>query len=345
MKKIRSAKWFLFLIFVYVEKGLALFNPILEAVIVNTEPTYSLLNSVDFHPKEPIFCVAFTHNKICLYKIDEGRPPYLIQTLKGLYSQLQEPQHAVFSPDGQMLVVANWTNRSLIVYLRKNNALFEDVPIYSTFLPRSLGASKPHGIAFSPSGQYLAVACGASSDFKNGLVLFEVMGYRLEPVSIVGHDQLYGIPKGICFSPDEKCLLLTFSEPSALAVLHLDGGKINPVPKQLIEGPHAQLSRPEDIKISPDGTYCALSNSSKNTIGFYLFNKNTNTIEESPFYSLANPEAHLTFPHGLAFSSDGLHLAVTQFGQIQVTQEGKIIWQSGFSPGEGAINIYTNLSQ
>ncbi|HEY2810496.1 MAG TPA: beta-propeller fold lactonase family protein [Rhabdochlamydiaceae bacterium] len=336
----------LFLIFGYFGLAHALFHPIPHATIVNTEPVYSLLNSIDFHPKEPIFCVTYTHNnKICFYKIDKSLQPHLIQTLKGPSARLKEPQHAVFSPSGEMLVVANWTNQSLNVYLRKSNGFFEEEPISSIFFPKALDQSKPHGIAFSPSGQYLAVACGASTKFKTGLVLFEKRGYHLEPVSILEHDQLRGIPKGICFAPDGECLLVTFSGPSSLAVFQLNGGKIDRFPKQIIEGAHTQLSRPEDIKISPDGTYCAVSNSDKNTITFYRFDKNTNTIDEIPFWSLGNPEAHFTFPHGLAFSSDGSYLAVTQFGQIKLTPEGKIIWQKGFLPREGAINIYRNFGE
>ncbi len=319
----------------------AFFHPEPHAIIPNARSTYSLLNSVDFHPKEPIFCVTHTHNNIIrLYRIDNDMHPVLIQTIKGVSAQLKEPQHAVFSPDGKKIVVANWTDRSLNVYLRKNNGLFEKKPIHTVFLPEALHQSKPHGIAFSPSGQYLAVACGASHEFKNGLALFENIGYRLKHVDILTHDQLPGIPKGICFSPDGTCLLVTFCEPSGLAIFHFDGKKINPLPKQIIQGDHTGLSRPEDIKLMPKRPYCSVSNSDKNTVTFYHFDKSTNTIADTPCWSLKNPEAHLTFPHGIAFSAEGSYLAVTQFGHIEVTQEGNIVWKSKFPPQEGAVNIY-----
>jgi len=320
----------------------ALFDPVPFTIIPNTEPVYSLLNSVDFHPQKPIFCIAHTHNnKISLYRIDEELHPTLIQTLEGPSAQLREPQHAVFSPDGQMLVVANWMNRSLNVYLSQKNGFFENNPSHSILLPKALQQSKPHGIAFSPSGQYLAVACGASTEFKNGLALFELIGYRLNPISILKHDQLPGIPKGICFSPDGKNLLVTFSNPSIL-IFHLNRGRIDPLPKQIIQGIHTRLSRPEDIKLDPGGNYCAVSNSDQNTVTFYSFDKDTNTITDpNPFWVLSNPEAQLTFPHGLAFSSDGSYLAVTQFGQIETTPEGNIIWPKKFPPQEGRVNIYS----
>jgi WD40 repeat protein len=309
--------------------------------MTNTESTYSFLNSVDFHPKEPIFCVTHTQNNmIRIYKIDNDMQPILIQTIEGHGARLKEPQHAVFSPDGQSLVVANWTDRSLNVYRRQNGGLFERTPIHTIFFPKALNRSKPHGIAFSPSGQYLAIACGATSDFKNGLALFKKNRRCLEHADVLTHDQLLGIPKGICFSPDGTCLLVTFCEPCCLAIFHLDGGKIDPLPRQIIQGAHTGLSRPEDIKLMPGGAYCAVSNSDRDTLTFYPFDQRTNTITDTPCWTLANPEARLTFPHGLAFSSDGSYLAVTQFGHIEMTPSGKIVWKHGFPPQEGAIHLY-----
>lgn len=319
----------------------AFFHPEPHAIIPNTEPTYSFLNSVDFHPKESLFCVTHTHNNLIrFYKIGNDLQPTMVQTIQGPLSQLKEPQHAVFSPDGQALVVANWTDRSLNVYLRKNDALFEEKPTHTAFFPNALNQSKPHGIAFSPSGQYLAVACGATSDFKNGLALFERIGNSLKPSAILTHNQLPGIPKGICFSPDGTCLLVTFCDPCCLAIFHLDGNEIDPLPIQIVQGPHAGLSRPEDIKLAPEGTYCAVSNSDINTITFYHFDKSTNTLADTPFWALGNPEARLTFPHGLAFSSEGTYLAITQFGHIDVTPAGKIVWRNQFPPQEGAVHLY-----
>jgi len=315
--------------------NLALFHPIPHAIIPNTEPTYSLLNSVDFHPKEPLFCVTHTHNNlISLYRINNDTQPTLIQTIR---AQLKEPQHAVFSPNGQTLIVANWTDLSLNIYLRKSDNLFANEPIYTASPPQTLTQSKPHGIAFSPSGKYLAMACGASSDCRNALALLD---HQLKYIDILTHEQLPGIPKGICFSPDGKSLLVTFCDLCAIAIFHLDGEKIDPVPRQIIRGAHTLLSRPEDIKLSPDGTYCCVSNSDRDRVTFYHFDQSSNTIAPTPFSSLTNPNSKLTFPHGLAISSDGKYLAITQFGHIKMTREGNIIWGNRFSPREGTINLY-----
>lgn len=297
----------------------------------NDEADYSLINSVDFHPKESLFCATYTHNnKICIYKLENGIN--LIQTIRGL---LKQPQHAVFSPDGQKLAVVNWTDRSLYVFPREKDGSFSLRPISSVFLP--LTQSKPHGIAYSPSGQYLAVACGASREYENGLVLFENIGSSLETRCVITHEKLLGIPKGICFSPDSKCLLVTFCEPSCVASFYLEGNRIDPSPKQILKG----VSRPEDVKIAPDGSYFAVSNSDQNRITFYSFDKNKNRISDNyPFLFLEKPEADLIFPHGIAFSSDGSYLAITQFGHINLGADGRILWCRGFPSGEASIKIY-----
>lgn len=318
------------------------FHSVPHAIIPNTASTYSLLNSIDFHPHELLFCVThMQNNQMRLYNIDHRMRPILVQTIEGSHTRLNHPQHAVFSPDGQSLVAANWTDRSFNVYVRKNTGLFEEEPIHTFFLPKVLKRTKPHGIAFSSSGQYLAVACGAGSDYKNGLALFESTGDRFKPVDILTHKQLLGMPKGICFSPDGTCLLVSFCKPSCIAIFSIDRGKIDRQPKQIMEGAHTHLSRPEDIKLSPDGSYCAVSNSDKNTITFYHFDKNTNTIANTrPFWSLGNPEAHFTFPHGLAFSPEGSFLATTQFGHVEETSKGSIFWSPILPSQEGAVHLY-----
>jgi DNA-binding beta-propeller fold protein YncE len=134
---------------------------------------------------------------------------------------------------------------------------------------------------------------------------------------------------------------VSFCEPSSLSIFSICNETINPLPKQTISEANAQLSRPEDVKISPDGSYCAVTNSDKNNIAFYRFDKHSNSIPDiNPFYFLQNPESRLVFPHGLAFSIDEKYLAVTQFGHVQITEEGDIFWNPTTPSSEGIINLY-----
>lgn len=320
----------------------ALVNSFPFAILPNNDIHYSLINSVDFHPQKNLFCASYTHNnKICLYEIEHNGNQNLIQTLSNPLAMLKEPQHSVFSPDGKKIVVANWADQSLNVYLKNEAGFFSETPVASIFFPDALKNSKPHGIAFSPCGKYLVVACGAASYFKNGIALFKVSGDSLKCINYLTHSQLDGIPKGICFSPDGTHILVTFCEPSSLAIFQVQNKKINPLPRQVIAGIETGLSRPEDVKISPIGTYCAISNSGKNTLTFYLFNKNSNRIiENTPLWILEHPQAQLSVPHGIAFSSDNKYLAVTQFGPVEFDHNGDVHWKSSMLPQEGTINLY-----
>lgn len=327
---------------IYSYAASPLFNPVLVAVISNIDTHYSLVNSIHFHPQQNVFCVSYTqNNKISFYEIDLNHQPRIVQTLNNPSAQLSEPQHAVFSPSGDKIVVANWTNQTLNIYPRISDQFFSETPISILSSPYGLQSCKPHGVAFSPCGQYLAIAYGAGEHIERSIALFHSEKENLQCISIVGQADLPGIPKGIVFSPDGTHILVSFGKPNCLAVFSIQNERIERVPKQIIYGETTGLSRPEDVKISPDGSYCVVTNSGKNSVTFYHFDKYSNTISSNaPFYSLHNPKARLIFPHGIAFSSDGKYLAVTQFGRIQTTERGSIIWDRATPSYEGVINLY-----
>ena len=223
--------------------------------------------------------------------------------------------------------------------MREENLLFSERPANTIASPKDLQHCKPHGIAFSQCGNYLAIAYGAASNFERGIALFQSQGLHLECVDFLKNKDLPGIPKGITFSPDGNYLLVTFCEPSYLSIYHIKNQKIDPIPTQTIS---AYLSRPEDIKISPNGRYCAVTNSDQNTTAFYSFDPKSNSIcENTPFYLLQNPQARLSFPHGIAFSPDGQYLAITQFGRVQTTEQGDISWNPKIKSSEAAVHLYS----
>lgn len=326
----------------WIDSATGLVSPFPLSSLANMDHQYSLINSVDFHPQQNAFCVVCTHNnKISFYEIDEEQTPHLVQTLCNPTAKLSEPQHALFSPDGDKIAVINWTNQTLNIYLREEKRLFCKSPAAVTSSPRALQDCKPHGMAFSPCGNYLAIAYGAADYFNRAVALFRSQGTQFECLSYLKNEQLPGTPKGITFSPDGTHLLITFCDINSVGIFNIKNQAIDPQPKQMVQDPCSGLSRPEDLKISTDGRFCAVSNSDKNSVTFYPFDPKANAIlHTTPSYTLQNPKARLIFPHGIAFSPDGNYLAVTQFGRVDVSEQGDIIWDSKLKSSEAKVNLY-----
>ena len=96
-------KYILLCFLISAEANLSLVN-----TIVNPYPCYSLVNSVDFHPKENLFCATYTHgNQVVLYKLDGEGTSSIIQSLDNPSACFSEPQHAVFSPDGETIMYSS----------------------------------------------------------------------------------------------------------------------------------------------------------------------------------------------------------------------------------------------
>lgn len=304
-------------------------------IIQNSNSKPSMINSIDFHPSKNLFCATFTHNnQIVFYQLNEAGDLSIFQILENPSAELVCPQHALFSKDGNSLLVLNWVNQTFNVFRVDSSGFFESKPMavipYSPDLdsPRY----KPHGMAFSPDGNYLAVAYGASALEPRAVALYEVKidssSCNIKLLSLIHDEEInLGIPKGVVFSPDGSCLIITLAHTNSLAIYTIDWttGSIASVPKQILNGPTTQLSRPEDIKFTVDGNYCAVSNSTADTITFYEFDKKNNYFSRDvPSYIFENPKAQLRFPHGLAFSSDGNYFSVTHFGKIKFDENGRL---------------------
>lgn len=344
MKTIKNIQFnfLIFAIFIYasLRGDLNQMNPSPIHVLRNANSEPSLVNSVDFHPNAQLFCVTYTHNnQIAIYKMIENDRARIIQVFQSKRTKLSCPQHALFSRDGQSLLVANWCNQTFNVYQADLQGMYQQVP--SSILPFFTPSAnfRPHGMAFSPDGNYLAVAFGASKLQPRAIALYQVNNLGTEQANfrllhlLRGNEIEAGIPKGITFSPDGACLLVTLSETNSVINYTLDYSmdRIISTPRQVLSGAFSQLSRPEDIKFTADGNYFAVSNSSNDTVTFYMYDKENNSIVNySPSYIIENPDAELSFPHGLAFSSDGKYLAVTQFGPVLFDENSNLSsWGNG----------------
>ncbi len=308
-----------------------------------TRAVITVLSIVSNFTRKKICFVTYMHcNRVVLYRIDAAGNPKVVQSLENPQANLSHPQHAVFSPDGGKMIVANWTNQTLNIYRRENGGLFCGAPDIVVPTHSRLRHHRPHGIVCSPDGNYLAIAYGCTSSCGRGIALFRIAeGAECELVDLL--EAIPGIPKGITFSPDGTCLLVTFSDIDSLVIYDLakENSTILPTPRQILQGHETQISRPEDVKISSDGSYCAICNSDKHTVTFYPYDAISNRITQStPSYILQNPQANLHFPHGIAFSPDGDFMLVTEFGPVSTDQSGAIILGKAIKPSHAKVRVY-----
>lgn len=325
------------------------FQPI--SFIKSNKSTPTLINSVSFHPEKNLFCATFTHQHwVGLYQITEDDRVELVQVLQNPEAQFFHPQNAIFSPDGKNLVVVNWSSRNFNVYPLDHEGNFQKNPQSVVVTELSHEKYRPHGMCFSADGNFLAVVYGSFHDSPWTVILYRVQDLgtehaKLIPCSSLQRGQnLKGIPKGIVFSPDQTCLIITFTQTDSLGVFPVDfeTGYINPVPMQEISGVVTKLCRPEDIAFSSDGSYCAVSNSSQDTVTFYRFDKiNNRFTSATPFKILNKKNADLHFPHGLGFSADGKYFAVTQFGLVKLDPLGHLTtWGSKRVEGVSLFKVH-----
>lgn len=98
-------------------------------------------------------------------------------------------------------------------------------------------------------------------------------------------------------------LLLLFNANASLIVEN--------TPRTILRNEFSEINRPEGVTYSPDGKYIATANSLINTVTFYQrIDKQGAAYENTPAFSIKGEESQLNYPHDVAFSPDGCHLAV-----------------------------------
>jgi len=185
-----------------------------------------------------------------------------------------------------------------------------------------------HGTRFSRQMDYIAYTIFGN---PGKIMLFRIMENNDEINITLSQDMdtnLFPLhPKGIDFSLDDRFIVVCHAinnsrAPNrlsgALAVYSFDriNGKIDPTPISVI-GTSELLCVPEDVCFSPDGSSVLVTNHGNDTITIHAFDPITGQLGESGIL-LQNPEAQLSFPHGLNVSPDGKYLAVANYGDDTV---------------------------
>lgn len=198
----------------------------LTQILPFTDSDRSLINSVAFHPESQLFCVTFSHNnKVIIYAMDSLGQSKILQTLEGVNSELNFPASAVFSYDGKSLIVANYGNKNFTVYPLQSNGLYQNFPAQRYRFDEKF---RPHGMKISPDGNYLAVTYCSYQKNPKAIEIYKINHLdsnevTLKKISVLQNEEINkAVPKGVAFSPDGSCILVTFSRNNSIAVYEID---------------------------------------------------------------------------------------------------------------------------
>ncbi len=174
--------------------------------------------------------------------------------------------------------------------------------------------NRPEGIAFSPCGNFVAIA----NSLSNNVLFFrtsDCLSQNVQALPIfVLTNTFASYPHDLDFSPDGAHLAIA-SRNNNLILLHkrnAESGFYDHEPFAVIEGSQASLVNINAVKYSPCGNCLGVCDVKGNQIA--LFRYRGDEYEPIPYQVLQEHIDILDRPDGLAFSSDGKLLAVTSHG-------------------------------
>jgi len=226
--------------------------------------------------------------------------------------QFNKPCGVSFSPDGARLVVADMNNHRIQVLGIAGNTISHQVS-YGDVGGGSGQFRFPYGVAFSPEGGRLAVV-----DKNNFRV--QVMGIA---GNVITHQVSYGAkggsgdgqfraPRGVAYSPDGRRLIIAEYDNHRVQLLAIDGKSVTHIASFGEFGSGAgQFYQPfGGVAYSPDGKTVAVADTTNDRIALLGVDGASITFKAT-FGVPGSGDGALSRPYGVAFSPDGLRLAVS----------------------------------
>jgi WD40 repeat protein len=174
----------------------------------------------------------------------------------------------------------------------------------------------PEGIAFSPSGDVVAIANAKANNvlfYRTADCLSSALP-QIRPAFVLESKMApLDYPHDVAFSPDGQHLAVVSSRNNCIMIY-----KKNSHDEFFEEKPMARIAgKPNLLKISavkyhPNGNCLAVCDVSGNKIALYRCHQDT--YESIPFQLLTGKRKIIDRPDGVAFSSDGRLLAITSHG-------------------------------
>jgi 6-phosphogluconolactonase (cycloisomerase 2 family) len=297
-----------------------------QLLFIGQRSRFSTCTGVAWFPGQPyLISAGLIHHTLQTFHYDSTSAALIPLEFFPLAfgTQILKPENLSFSPDGTLLAVANGAKGNVTIYSVHSHTI-DPIPIAVLQEPPK---TKIHCVRFSPSGEVLA--CITFDDqpkislfhvVREGITLsfslFQTWPDLLDPLK----------PKGISFSPDGRFIAICYSRRAvaypnqntrgAVEIYAFSSKGMDPV---FLSRTETGLCVPEDIVFDPQEPYFFVSNQGNDTITVYAFDPQSGVIDEDPHFCLKNPEAQLSFPHGISISQDGGYLASSNYGDDKVT--------------------------
>lgn len=173
----------------------------------------------------------------------------------------------------------------------------------------SSGLDHTEGVAFTPSGDYLA----AANALVNTITFYKRIDgaiYETTPsFSISGSISGLNYPHDLHFSPDGTHLAVANRGGQTITIYRKSGNEncFDPTPIATIGGELSQITAPSAVAYSPVENIIVVANMHADILTFYSYQGDH--YDNRPYQVIEGP--FLTIPDGIAFASDGKLLAVT----------------------------------
>jgi DNA-binding beta-propeller fold protein YncE len=215
-----------------------------------------------------------------------------------------------FSPDGASLAVATSESNMVCLYRHANGRIAEEP--FATIQGTRSGLRYPHDVAFSKTGDLMAVALR-----KRAIAIFEKRGERFgpEPAFVIrGPRSRLNFSDGVAFVPGGDCLAVCNLEGSSISFYRMTSR--SPLDFELspsFELKDEAIYQPDGLCFTESGRWLAVANHEMHTVA--LFERAAGSgLRYGPKPAALLRHRTFRYPHSVAFTPVSDHLFVTNAG-------------------------------
>ncbi len=212
------------------------------------------------------------------------------------------PQAVAWSPNGNVIAVANQSGNSLQLFSFNRSG----TPTQVGGTIATGASSNPQSLAWSNDGRFIAVVNAGSSPS------LQVYAYNTPGTPVqVGSSVTAGLsaPFSVAWSPDGKFVALVNKSGNNLQVYAFNGTS---TPAQIGSNATTNISSPTSVAWSPDGASIVVANNGSTNIQVYTFNgTSTPTV-------VGSTASTTTAPVSASWSPDGTFIAVVAGTSLQI---------------------------